>query len=94
MSGAETVVLEQPIEWAGVKITTIILQPITGRHMRAMPVDRTQMTVGTFMDLASRVSGVNAGALDLLSGGDLQKVIDAVARQMTPTQAATGAANS
>jgi len=93
-SQPKTVPLSEPVEWAGMIYSSITLQAVRGRHLRSLPIDEKQMNTGTFLDLASRMSGVPGDVFDLMCADDVRAVIAAVAAQINPSLAATGAAKS
>lgn len=70
--------LKTPVELGSETITEIRVGKIKGKHMRSLPADPKSYTMGTMMDLASKVVGESSAVLDEMDSEDLMEVIGLV----------------
>lgn len=75
-SAARVVELSTPIQHGQQTLTTITLQPMRARHMRAFPLEGAKF--GDVLDLVSKISGLPAHTIGDLAIEDLMRVADIV----------------
>jgi hypothetical protein len=79
--------LAHPVELAGEIITEVTIGRIKGKHMRKLPADPKEYTLGTIMDLAAKAMGETSVLLDEMDSEDVQGVCEIVGERFSGGQA-------
>lgn len=92
-----TVELEPPVQFGSELVERIVLQPVTGRHMRHVPLPVSSgegrgVTPDYYLDLASRLSGYPPALFDLMGPGNVLRIVHVVNEMVDPSVATTGRA--
>lgn len=77
-----TYTLKHPITIGSETHTEVKLGRLKGKHMRALPADMAQLTLGTIMDLAAKMMGESAVLLDEMDAEDVTEVCAIVGERM------------
>jgi hypothetical protein len=69
------VVLKKPVRFGAEDITEVVLQPLTGRHIRGMSA---KPSIDELLRVAAKASGLSDKVFDMMSAKDIQAVLEAV----------------
>ena len=70
--------LKNPVTLGSETIEEVTIGKIKGKHLRSLPADPKSYTMGTMMDLASKVIGESSAVLDEMDSEDLMEVVGLV----------------
>lgn len=84
-----TIELVHPVMFGSERVERIVLQPITGREMRHVPlpvaVDNGRVSPDYYLDIASRASAYPPAVFDSLAPPDVLRVVHEVAAMVDPS---------
>jgi hypothetical protein len=75
---AITLQLVTPITHGNTTWTELEMQPLRGRHMRSLPGDPRQITIGNLLEIGQGMAAVPDGIIDDLGPEDIRNVMDVV----------------
>ena len=79
MSKPDTIyTLKHPVEIGSETITEVRIGRMKGKHMRQLPADKSEYTMGVIMDLAAKMMGESSVLLDEMDAEDLTEVCEIV----------------
>lgn len=70
-----TVPLSAPVKHGGQLLEELVLQPLKGKHLKKLPVDSANMTIGHVMAIAAVQATVPDSVIDELGPRDLANVL-------------------
>lgn len=81
-----TVPLLEPVKHGGQMLTSLTLQPLKGKHLKNLPVDTANITIGSVMAIAAVQAQVPDSVIEDLPTGDLARVLGVTNRFLSLIQ--------
>jgi hypothetical protein len=82
MSEAIEYKLEEPIRFGSELIETFHLKPLKAKHMKELPVNKDNMTIGHFLVVVGNMTSQPTAVIDELGAADQGKLFALVGSQM------------